>query len=107
MSVEQTDAIFTALADPTRRQLLFQLAQEGPMSATKLAETYPVTRQAVVKHLSALADAGVVHAERRGREVQYEVQSHSLEEAAAWLNAVGMQWDARLSKLQKHFEKRR
>lgn len=105
LSVEQTDAIFTALADPTRRRLVAQLADEGPLNATQLAETYPVTRQAVVKHLSALMEAGIVFAERHGREVQYEVHSASLQDAAAWLTTVGMKWDKRLDKLQKRFTK--
>jgi DNA-binding transcriptional ArsR family regulator len=106
MPAEQTDAVFAALADPTRRQLLMQLAHEGPMSATQLASTYTVTRQAVVKHLSALTDAGVVQAERHGREVHYQLRPNSLEDAASWLTAVGAQWDTRLGRLQKHFEGR-
>jgi DNA-binding transcriptional ArsR family regulator len=106
MAAEHTDAVFAALADPTRRRLLLQLANEGPMSATQLAEAYPVTRQAVVKHLGALAEAGIVSAERHGREVQYEVQSASLQDAAVWLTAVGAKWDVRLGKLQEHFKKR-
>jgi DNA-binding transcriptional ArsR family regulator len=106
MSADETDVLFAALADPTRRRLLVQLATEGPLSATQLAENYPVTRQAVVKHLGALADAGIVRAERNGREVQYGVETASLNDAAGWLTAVGAKWDTRLDKLQKHFNKR-
>jgi DNA-binding transcriptional ArsR family regulator len=106
VSDQQTDAVFAALADPTRRRLLLQLAEEGPLTATQLAETYPVTRQAVVKHLGALSEAGVVQAQRQGREVQYEVRASSLQDAAAWLTEVEDQWDRRLGKLHKHFTKK-
>ncbi len=58
------DAVFSALADPTRRRLLDQLSAEGPLTATELAASYPVTRQAVVKHLGALTAAGLLDAHR-------------------------------------------
>ena len=67
------DAVFAALADPTRRRLLDQLSSDGPLTATELASSYPVSRQAVVKHLTALAAAGLLDAERHGREVRYGV----------------------------------
>ena len=99
------DAVFGALADPTRRSLLDQLAREGPASATQLAAVYPVTRQAVVKHLSTMVDAGLLCSERDGREVRYSVQPAQLDEAAAWLAAVGVRWDQRLDALQRHLRK--
>jgi len=99
------DALFGALADPTRRSLLDKLSREGPATATQLASAYPVTRQAVVKHLSALADAGLLHPQRDGREVQYSVQPAQLDEAAAWLASVGARWDQRLDALQRHLRK--
>ena len=62
------EAIFAALADPTRRTVLDELAHVGPMSATQLATRFPVSRQAVVKHLSALSGAGLVTSVRDGRD---------------------------------------
>lgn len=96
------DAIFAALADPTRRQLLDQISQQGPLTATELAGGYPMSRQAVVKHLSALADAGLLAGERRGRSVRYRVVAGGLGDAAAWLTEVGDRWDHRLAALQRH-----
>ena len=51
-------AVFEALADPTRRAVLRDVAEQGPRTATELAADLPVTRQAVAKHLAVLRDAG-------------------------------------------------
>ena len=64
------DALFGALADPTRRALLFRLVSAGPATATVLAASFPVSRQAVVKHLQGLEAAGLAVPERVGREVR-------------------------------------
>ena len=95
------DAVFVALADPTRRRLLERLAT-GPRSATGLAARFPLTRQAVVKHLGALADAGIVAKHRHGREVRYQLESAPLGEASDWLTTLSARWEQRLVKL-KHF----
>jgi DNA-binding transcriptional ArsR family regulator len=96
------DQVFTALADPTRRRLLDQLSAQGPLSATDLATGYPVSRQAVVKHLGALSAAGLLRSERHGREVLYGVVPERLDEATAWLADVGARWDHRLRALADH-----
>ena len=95
------DAVFVALADPTRRRLLERLAT-GPRSATGLAVRFPLTRQAVVKHLGALADAGMVRKQRRGREVRYRLETAPLDAASDWLTTLSARWEQRLVKL-KHF----
>ena len=95
------DAVFVALADPTRRRLLERLAT-GPRSATGLAARFPLTRQAVVKHLGALADAGMVAKQRHGREVRYRLETGPLGEASDWLTTLSARWEQRLVKL-KHF----
>ena len=95
------DAVFTALADPTRRAVLEAVAEDGPASATALSARFPVTRQAVAKHLAALAEAGLVRPERRGREVRWSVVPEPLDGAAAWLAAVGDRWDRRLDALRR------
>ena len=97
------DAVFVALADPTRRQLLERLAT-GPRSATGLSVRFPLTRQAVVKHLGALADAGMVVKERQGREVLYSLESAPLGEATAWLTTLSARWDQRLLRLKRYVE---
>ena len=97
-----SDLVFAALADPTRRAVLQAVADDGPASATALAARFPVTRQAVAKHLAALEEAGLVRPERAGREVRWSVDPAPLTEASAWLAAIGDRWDRRLAALQRH-----
>jgi len=97
------DAVFVALADPTRRRLLERLAT-GPTSATGLAARFPLTRQAVVKHLGALADAGMVAKHRHGREVRYQLESAPLGEASHWLTTLSARWEQRLLQLKRFVE---
>jgi DNA-binding transcriptional ArsR family regulator len=92
------DAVFAALADPTRRAVIGRLAQE-PLSASALAGELPVSRQAVAKHLAALDRAGLVSARREGRETRYTLTPAPLAEAMRWMDDVGAEWDARLARL--------
>ena len=95
--------VFGALADPTRRRLLSAIA-DHPATATKLAGGLPISRQAVVKHLGALADAGLLERERAGREVRYRVTPAPLSDAVSWIAQVGGQWDERLASLAQTFQ---
>lgn len=99
------DRVFDALADPNRRRLLGFLADRETATATELAGELPVTRQAVAKHLAALAAAGLVEGTRQGRETRYRLTPAPLAEAAAWMAAVGAQWDTRLAALGRHLSR--
>src|SRR5207245_11604650 len=94
------DAVFLALADPTRRRLLERLAT-GPRSATGLAARFPLTRQAVVKHLGKLTDAGMVAKHRHGREVRYQLETGPLGGASDWLTTLAARWETRLMQLKR------
>jgi DNA-binding transcriptional ArsR family regulator len=94
--------VFEALADPNRRFLLEELGRRDGATATELAAELPVTRQAVSKHLSVLADAGLVERERVGRETRYRSTPEPLEEAIAWIARVGGEWDGRLARLRRY-----
>ena len=98
------DVVFDALGDPTRRAVLGAVAGAGPITATELARRFPVSRQAVLKHLAALAAAGLVDTERKGREVRYRLTPGPLEGAAAWLVEVGGAWDARIERLRANLD---
>jgi DNA-binding transcriptional ArsR family regulator len=95
------DRVFAALGDAGRRSLVEAVASRGTATATELAAELPVTRQAVAKQLSALADAGLLRAKRAGRETRYEVTPAPLEEAVEWMVAVGAAWDERLAALRR------
>jgi len=92
-------AVFSALADPTRREVVRSLAAEPGLTASHLAGELPITRQAVAKHLNALSGAGLVTARREGRETRYTLTPAPLAEAIEWMTAVGAQWDDRLARL--------
>ena len=95
------NTLFDALADPTRRGLLQRLVQDGPDTASRLAVDLPVTRQAVVKHLQSLVEAGLATPERNGREVLYRATPEPLAQAVGWLLAAGARWDERLARLER------
>jgi DNA-binding transcriptional ArsR family regulator len=99
-------AVFAALADPTRRQVVESLSSGATVTASRLAADLPMTRQAVAKHLALLDHAGLVSAERRGRETHYRLTPEPLTEAASWMAAVGAQWDQRLESLRTHLARR-
>ena len=95
-------AVFAALADGTRRQMVQALAAGSTVTASSLARDLPITRQAVAKHLAALDSAGLVSAERRGRETHYSLTPAPLADAATWMAGVGAEWDDRLGSLRTH-----
>jgi DNA-binding transcriptional ArsR family regulator len=95
------DAVLTALADPTRRQLLTELSTLGQATATTLADRLPVTRQALVKHLAVLDRAGLVEATRAGREVRYSVRAEALDTTARWMAGLAADWDRRLATIKR------
>lgn len=95
------DTLFGALADPTRRMLVERLVLKGPATATTLAETTPLTRQAILKHLQVLESAGLLAHERAGREVRYRVTPQPLAAAVGWILDTAGQWDSRIDRLRR------
>lgn len=94
-----SDRIFDALGDQTRRRLLEHLGTRGPGSATELSYELPVSRQAVVKHLRQLEDAGLVGRSRKGRAVEFHLIPASLDEITRWTERVESEWTDRLQRL--------
>jgi DNA-binding transcriptional ArsR family regulator len=99
------DRVFAALGDAARRSLIETVAARGSATATELSAELPVTRQAVAKQLSSLADAGLLQATRAGRETRYEVTPAPLEEAVEWMVSVGVAWDERLAALRRSLDR--
>lgn len=99
--MDSVDTVFAALADPTRRRVLDEVGRRGAATATELAADLPVTRQAVAKHLGVLATAGLVDAQRSGRETRYRVTPAPLGDAIGWMAQVGAEWDDRLARLRR------
>ncbi|GAB3393754.1 metalloregulator ArsR/SmtB family transcription factor [Humibacter soli] len=95
------EELWSAIGDPTRRRMLDILLASGPGTATSLSEHFPITRQAVAKHLVVLDGVGLVHGTTVGRERHFEVDRAQLARAAAQLEAVGAAWDARLDRIKR------
>ena len=91
--------IFAALGDETRLRIVAKLSDQGPLSIVRLTEGEPVTRQAITKHLSVLAGAGLVRGARRGRERVWALEPSPLEVARRYLDLVSARWDAALGRL--------
>jgi DNA-binding transcriptional ArsR family regulator len=87
MSIDLTDAnaIFAALADPTRRRILEILALQRSVTTNELAVMFPVTRWAVMKHLTVLRAAGLVQTMPEGRRRLHFLEQRRLEAVRAWL----------------------
>ena len=109
MFSDASERVFSALADPKRRQLLATLAEGTPKTATQLKrELFPdhkdISRQGILKHLDLLARAGLVQAQTRGREKQYSFEPQPLNNVTTWIDAVSAKWDARLLRLKDFVE---
>ena len=90
---------FSALADPTRRAIVARLANGDGLTVSALAEPFPVSLPAVIKHIDVLCGAGLVTRERTGRTVTCRLSVEPMSEAMAWLDRHVRFWEARLDAL--------
>jgi DNA-binding transcriptional ArsR family regulator len=102
--LDEAAPVFAALGDATRLRLVARLCTDGPLSIVRLSEGAEVTRQAITKHLEALADAGLVRDARRGRERVWQLEPRKLAEARRYLDQISEQWDAALDRLKSFVE---
>jgi DNA-binding transcriptional ArsR family regulator len=101
VAVDQLSNTFSALADPTRRASVARLAA-GEATVNQLAEPFPITLQAVSKHLKVLERAGLI---ARGRSAQLRpsrLQGEALKEAADWLADYRGFWEEGFDRLGEH-----
>jgi DNA-binding transcriptional ArsR family regulator len=94
----QTVDVFTALANPIRRNLLVRL-RKGPCAVNDLAKGFDVGRPAISEHLQVLRAARLVREEQRGRERHYHLDPRPLEDVEKWIEAFTRYWDKRLDDL--------
>ena len=98
--------VFFALGDDTRRLLLDRLRVGGQQSLTELAGGFPMSRQAVTKHLDVLESAGLVQRFARGRERVHRLNGDPLKRVDDWLAPFEAEWDERLGRLTRHLERK-
>src|SRR5690242_17258336 len=95
---QQLDAVFGALADPTRRAILAQLAQ-GDLTVGELAAPFTVSQPAISRHLKVLEQAGLISRSRRATARLSHLQAEPLRDATAWLARYRHYWDESYDRL--------
>ncbi|MFC4932767.1 ArsR/SmtB family transcription factor [Massilia sp. GCM10023247] len=101
---ERLAAVFAALGDPVRLQLVTLLCAGGLMSIAQLTAGTAITRQGVTKHLHVLAEAGIVCDVKLGRERRWQLDPQRIEEARCALEAIGRQWERALGRIKAFVE---
>jgi len=99
MAVDQLSNTFAALADPTRRAILGRLA-EGEATVNELAEPFPISVQAVSKHLKVLEHAGLITRSRTAQLRPSRLQGAPLRDAVDWLETYRQFWEGSFDRLE-------
>ena len=97
------DAVFRALADPTRRAMLERL-DDGPASVTALAEPFDVSLTAVTQHVRVLEQAALITSVKDGRQRICSLERTTLQRAEQWLAERRSRWDQRIDRLEQHLD---
>jgi DNA-binding transcriptional ArsR family regulator len=100
------DHTFSALADPTRRDILERLGH-GSATISELAEPYGMSLTGLKKHVRILEEANLVTTEKIGRTRECRLGPGKLEEAAQWIEMYRRHWDRRLDRLEAYLEKKK
>jgi len=98
-----TQAVFRALADPTRREILVMLSQQD-MTIGEVSENFDMTRAAVKKHLRVLQDGQLISVQAQGRSRVNHLEPCALQSAGEWLDYFRQFWDDRFAALQQAIE---
>lgn len=102
----ELDAVFEALADPTRRRVL-EILREAPRPASEIAEQAGVSRAAMSHHLRVLSTVGLVQDDRGVRDARlriFRLDAGRIGEAEQWLRELRTHWETQLQAFQRHVE---
>ncbi len=99
------DRTFSALSDPTRRDILERLAT-GPASITELARPIGISLPGVMKHVRILEEANLVITEKHGRTRECSLAPGDMDDVARWIERYREQWERRLDRLEAYIEKK-
>jgi DNA-binding transcriptional ArsR family regulator len=100
------DHTFSALADPTRRDILERLGR-GPITISELAEPYGMSLTGLKKHVRILEEADLVTTEKVGRTRECRLGREQLEDAAQWIEMYRSHWERRLDRLEAYLERKK
>ena len=94
------DAVFAALADPTRRAIIERLSH-SEARVTEVAEPFDMSLNAVSKHIRVLEASGVVERQRKGRDHILSINTASLDEVDGWIERTRHYWAQRLDAMER------
>src|SRR5437868_1361997 len=97
------DRAFQALADPVRRGMLARLSR-GPASVSELAQPFSISLPAVMQHLKALEDSGLVRSEKKGRVRTVCLDAETLASAESWIAERRTEWEAQLDRFENYVQ---
>jgi len=97
------DAIFMALADPTRRAILAMLLEDD-MAVTDVAQPFAMSLAGISKHLTVLAEAGLISQERNGRVKWCKLEPDAMRAASVWMQAFGQFEPVNLEAFERFLE---
>jgi len=100
------DRTFSALSDPTRRDILERLSA-GPASISQLARPYRISLPGVMKHVRILEEANLVTTDKRGRTRECRLGPERMDDATSWIERYRSQWEHRLDRLEAIIERRK
>ena len=101
MAVDELSKVFSALADPTRREILLRLGA-GEATVTQLAEPFTISLQAISRHLKVLEQAGLISRDRQAQWRTSALRAESLREATSWMEHLSTLWNDRFDRLDAH-----
>lgn len=96
--------VFQAIADPTRRKIIGQVAQQ-PLNLNSIAENFDVSRQAVSLHVKILTECGLIVIKKQGRERYCVAKLNKLSEVSNWVEQYRQIWTAKFNSLDKYLDK--
>jgi DNA-binding transcriptional ArsR family regulator len=91
--------IFSAIADPTRRNIVEMLASNDQLSSTEIYENFQVSHQAISQHLKILREANLVHVEKSAQKRIYRLNTKAMAELEMWSKNIEQRWSRRLDSL--------
>jgi len=100
------DRTFSAVSDPTRREILDRLAR-GPASISELAQPLGISLPGLMKHIRVLEEADLVKTNKNGRTRECSLGPARLDEAAQWIERYRERWEQRLDRLETYIERKR
>ncbi|MBA3724721.1 MAG: winged helix-turn-helix transcriptional regulator [Candidatus Levybacteria bacterium] len=97
--------MYAAIAEPTRRNILEILAENGQLSSTDISNRFPISAPAISQHLKVLKEANLVQMEKRAQQRMYTINPEPMREMGGWLEKLTKHWEEKYSRLDALLER--